>query len=155
MTEVLKRKRGAPRGNQNARKHGFYSPVLDQTDKRNLHQAAFVEGLDQEIDLLRAKIKSVVEQDSGNIRLISQAVVSLARLLRTKTHLAKDDNKGLRIEQALKNVYYDIARPLGDSPEHFCHLTSQFPGLGTRSTNLAESIRQNPERRPENPNAEG
>jgi len=27
-------KRGAPKGNQNARKHGFYSPVLTEEEKK-------------------------------------------------------------------------------------------------------------------------
>jgi uncharacterized protein YjcR len=41
MTE--KKPRGAPKGNQNARKHGFYSQVLDEAQTLQLDQALEVE----------------------------------------------------------------------------------------------------------------
>ncbi len=63
MSEELKRRRGTPYGNQNARKHGFYSNVIDATEQGYLKSARFVKGLDEEIVLLRAKIKSVARQD--------------------------------------------------------------------------------------------
>ena len=33
MAEETAGKRGAPKGNQNARKHGFYSKVLDESEQ--------------------------------------------------------------------------------------------------------------------------
>jgi len=80
-------KRGAPFGNQNARKHGFYSKVLTERDQQNLSRAAAVKGLDDEIALLRVKLKSVVERDPENLELISSAVVSIARLLTARNKL--------------------------------------------------------------------
>lgn len=106
-----KRKRGAPRGNQNARKHGFYSRVLSEAERQDLEQATAVEGIDEEIALLRVKIKSVVAADPENIRLIMQAVTILARLLRTKKNIDRKDSQGLRA--AIANVLKDIALPLG------------------------------------------
>ena len=47
--EETKKKRGAPKGNQNARKHGFYSKVLDEKEQAAYNQAVFVEGIDEEI----------------------------------------------------------------------------------------------------------
>ena len=114
MNEEMKRKRGAPRGNQNARKHGFYSRVVDETEKRQLRQAASVKGIDDEIDLLRVKLKSVVARDPENVRLISQAVVSLARLLRTRHFLGY--NKEDSLKQAMENVIRDIVLSLGVNP---------------------------------------
>ena len=111
MEEKIKRKRGAPRGNQNARKHGFYSPVLDETGRQDFEKAALVEGIDEEIALLRVKLKSVVEHDPDNIKLIMQAAESLSRLLRTKYNLNKSDKKGLK--EAIGNVLRDVALPLG------------------------------------------
>ena len=98
----MKNKVGAPIGNQNARKHGFYSKVLDKTDQRNLKEAASVIGIDDEIDLLRAKLRTLVEMDSDNVRLISSAAGSLARLLRTRQFLAK--SKGERLRQAVQKT---------------------------------------------------
>ena len=46
MSTGTDRKRGAPRGNQNARKHGFYSRILDQAERLDFEQATSVEGID-------------------------------------------------------------------------------------------------------------
>ena len=54
----MKNKPGAPIGNQNARIHGYYSKILDNNDKRNVKEAMTVNGLDDEINLSRAKIKT-------------------------------------------------------------------------------------------------
>ncbi len=65
MPEEIKRKRGAPKGNQNARKHGFYSRVLDEAEKLDFELAAGVDGIDDEIALLRVKIKSITGERPG------------------------------------------------------------------------------------------
>jgi len=107
----LKGKRGAPKGNQNARKHGFYSKVLDEAEKLDFEQATGVEGIDDEIALLRVKIKSLLEHDPENIKLIMQATNTLARLVRTRYNISKEDKKGLK--EAIGNVLRDVALPLG------------------------------------------
>ena len=63
MPERTGGKRGALKGNQYARKHGFYSRVLDESEQLDLALAPDVEGIDDEIALLRVKIKSVLEND--------------------------------------------------------------------------------------------
>ena len=107
----MKRKRGAPEGNQNARKHGFYSRVLDEAERLDFELATGVEGIDDEIALLRVKIKSLLERDPENIKLIMQATNTLARLVRTKYNIGKEDRKGLK--EAIGNVLRDVALPLG------------------------------------------
>jgi uncharacterized protein YjcR len=109
--EGLKGKRGAPKGNQNARKHGFYSRVLDKKEQIDFEQATTVESIDDEIALLRVKIKSLLECDPENIRLIMQAINALERLVRTKYNISKSDKKGLK--EAIGIVLKDIALPLG------------------------------------------
>ncbi|MBI2288721.1 MAG: hypothetical protein HYU83_07095 [Chloroflexi bacterium] len=104
-------KRGAPKGNQNARKHGFYAKVLNEAEQLDFEQATTVEGIDDEIALLRVKIKSLLESDPENIKLIMQATNTLARLVRTKYNIGKEDKKGLK--EAIGNVLKDIALPLG------------------------------------------
>ncbi len=106
-----KRKRGAPKGNQNARKHGFYSKILDKNEQHDFELATGVEGIDDEIALLRVKIKSLIERDPENIRLIMQAVNALERLVRTRYNISKGDKKGLK--EAIANVLKDVALPLG------------------------------------------
>jgi uncharacterized protein YjcR len=113
MPAKAERKRGAPKGNQNARKHGFYSTVLDEAEQLDFELVTGVEGIDDEIALLRVKIKSVLEHDPENIRLIMQATNTLAKLIRTKYNISKEDKKGLK--EAIGNVLRDVALPLGIS----------------------------------------
>ena len=107
----MKGQRGAPKGNQNARKHGFYSRVLDEAERLDFERATGVEGIDDEIALLRVKIKSLLERDPDNIKLVMQATNTLARLVRTRYNISKEDKKGLK--EAISNVLRDIALPLG------------------------------------------
>ncbi len=107
----VKRKRGGQPANQNARKHGFYSNVLDEAEKLDLELASGVEGIDDEIDLLRVKIKSILENDPENIKLIMEATNTLARLVKTRYNITKEQKKGLK--EAIGNVLKDIALPLG------------------------------------------
>ena len=111
MRNKVVRRRGAPKGNQNARKHGFYSKVLDEAERLDFELASGVEGIDDEIALLRVKIKSILEKDPDNVKLIMQATNALARLVRTKYNISKKDKKGLK--EAIANVLRDIALPLG------------------------------------------
>jgi hypothetical protein len=111
MGDSTNKKRGAPRGNQNARKHGFYSRVLDEAERLDFEQATDVEGLDEEIALLRVKIKSLLAHDPENIKLIMQATNTLVRLVRTRYSISQDDKKGLK--EAIVNVLKDVAIPLG------------------------------------------
>ena len=104
-------KRGAPKGNQNARKHGFYSKVLDEAEQLDFELATGVDGIDDEIALLRVKIKSLITYDPDNIKLIMQATTTLARLVRTKYNISKKDKKNLK--EAIGNVLKDVAIPLG------------------------------------------
>ena len=78
-----KRRCGAPIGNQNARKHGFYSKVLTPAQEKTL-KAVGVDGLDGEIALLRVKIASILAHDPQNMRALNLAFSSLNRLVRTR-----------------------------------------------------------------------
>jgi hypothetical protein len=113
MPAKAARKRGAPKGNQNARKHGFYSRVLAEAEQIDFELAAGVEGIDDEIALLRVKIKSLLERDPENIKLIMQAANTLARLVKTRYNITKEQRKGLK--EAIGNVLRDVALPLGIS----------------------------------------
>jgi len=109
--DIEEKKRGAPRGNQNARKHGFYSRTLSPEEQEDFELATAVQGIDEEIALLRVKIKSIVTHDPGNVKLITQAINALERLIRTKYSLKKEDKQGLM--EAIASVLKDIALPMG------------------------------------------
>jgi len=111
MPAEVTRKRGAPKGNQNARKHGFYAKVLDEAEQLDFELAAGVEGIDDEIALLRVKIKSILSHDPENMKLVMQATNTLARLVRTRYNITREQKKGLK--EAIGNVLRDVALPLG------------------------------------------
>jgi uncharacterized protein YjcR len=111
MEEKIKNKKGAPKGNQYARKHGFYSKVLDEAQKRNLEVASNIDGIDEEIDILRVKIRNVLEKDPENIKLIMAAITTLANLLKTKVNLDKHQKKSFK--DSLFKVIKEVAVPAG------------------------------------------
>jgi uncharacterized protein YjcR len=101
---------GAPKGNQNARKHGFYSKVLSAEVKQDAEQAVEVEGLEEEIAIMRAKIKAVLAYDPDNVALIARAMGTLASLLRAHYNIGKKDKNRLR--EVMGNVLKEVATPL-------------------------------------------
>jgi len=111
MPTKAERKRGAPKGNQNARKPDFYTKVLDEAERLDFELASGVEGIDDEIALLRVKIKSILEHDPENVKLIMQATNALERLIRTRYKITKEQRKGLK--EAIGNVLREVALPLG------------------------------------------
>ena len=104
----VKRRRGAPAGNRNALKHGYYSrALLSKKDKTDLALARSLVGLDEEIAVLRFKLKSVLQKDPDNIKLISDALVALNRLMRTRAKFPVIDRHAAMV-QAFENVYRSI-----------------------------------------------
>ena len=111
MAKKAKRPRGAPVGNQNARTHGYFSRVFTRTQQMDFEVASGVDGIDDEIALLRVKIIAVLENDPENLKLIMQAAHTVARMVKTRYDLNKEQRKGLK--EAIGNVFRDIAVPLG------------------------------------------
>ena len=109
MTE--KKKRGAPKDNQNVRKHGFYSQVLDEAEKLQLDEARSVEGIDEEIAILRVKLLSLIDDHPDRIDLQMVAASTIARLIRTRHSISAGQKSS--IKDAITKVLTDIAVPLG------------------------------------------
>ncbi len=99
------------RASKKAKKQTFYAKVLDEAERLDFELASGVEGIDDEIALLRVKIKSILASDPENIRLIMEATDMLAKLVKTRYNITKEQRKGLK--EAIGNVIKDIAVPLG------------------------------------------
>jgi hypothetical protein len=97
----------------NAKQSGFYQKVLDEVERLDFELASGVNGIDDEIALLRVKIKSILGDDPKNIKLIVEATNALERLVRTKYKINKEQRKGLK--EAIGNVLREVALPLGIS----------------------------------------
>ena len=104
-------KRGAPKGNQNARKHGFYSHALSEAEQVKLEQARGIEGIDEEIALLRVKFREVIEKEPDRLDLHMEAANTIARLVRTRYNISKEQKKSLK--EAIAKVLTEVAIPLG------------------------------------------
>ena len=106
-----KRSRGGQKGNQNARTHGFYSKALDDAEKEDMELASGISDIDDEIALLRVKIKAVLARDPENVKLIMQATNTLAGLVIKRYQINKEQRKGLK--EAIGNVLREVALPAG------------------------------------------
>ena len=104
-------KRGAPKGNQNARKHGFYSHALTEAEKVDLEEASLIEGIDQEIAFLRMKLRELAENEPDRIDLHFEAANTIARLIRTRYQVSKEQKQSLK--DAITKVLSEVAAPLG------------------------------------------
>ena len=112
MPERASRKAGTSKSNQSARKQGFYSRVLDEAERLDFELASGVEGIDDEIALLRVEIKKAIAGgDPKNLKLLVDATNALERLIRTRYKISKEQRKGLK--EAIGNVLRDIGIPLG------------------------------------------
>jgi hypothetical protein len=102
---------GAPKGNQNARKHGFYSQVLNEAQQEQLKQAHEVQGIDEEIAIMRVKLLTIMNEHPDRIDLQTVAANAIARLVNTRHNIGKNEKKGLKA--AISKVYDEIGLPLG------------------------------------------
>ncbi|RJO63298.1 MAG: hypothetical protein C4542_00275 [Dehalococcoidia bacterium] len=89
---------GAPLGNQNARKHGFYSKKLTRKQQRALEEASGTLDLDDEIALLRAKIKSILDVAPENYEVLFKAMSMLIRTVRANRLPNRNKQGGFDLE---------------------------------------------------------
>ena len=108
---VARRGKNEPRAGRDRAKRSFYSKALDEAELLDFEMAQGIEGIDDEIALLRIKIKSLLEKDPENIKTIMEATNTLARLVTTRYRITTDQKKALT--NAIGNVLQGLAIPLG------------------------------------------
>ena len=124
-----RRKRGGQKGNQNARKHGFYSPTLSPAETDQLWTIINVEGLDPRVALLRVKLLSSLQHNPGNRRVLAEASRLLAKAYSDICSLDAADHKYLKtvIELILESI---VAQRSPAPPAQECErpvLTKRIP----------------------------
>jgi hypothetical protein len=82
-----KRKRGGQPGNQNARKHGFYSISLKKDERRYLRQIENTDDLDPEVELLSSKLLEIIRGTPNDSALINRTAISLIELIKCRNRL--------------------------------------------------------------------
>jgi hypothetical protein len=129
---AIKRRRGAPLGNANAFKHGFYSARLTPAEKQALDSQR-APNLQEEIDMLTNSIVNLLESTSGDnlltwkqaldqLRAVTLAVSAKTCLMRLQASLQKKlaevDGMEDRLAEFLTSDFEEIPEPLaeGDPP---------------------------------------
>ncbi|MEW6143160.1 MAG: hypothetical protein AB1597_08455 [Chloroflexota bacterium] len=91
----------------------FYGRALDESEKLKLEEARRVEGLDEEIAVLRVKLRELIESQPEKVELCLTAANTIARLVRTRYNISREQKKSLK--EAITRVLTEIAIPAGVS----------------------------------------
>jgi len=89
----------------------FYSQSLGESEKRELEEASNIEGIDQEIALLRVKLRQLLQQQPGRIDLQFEAANTIARLVKIHYQITREQQTSLK--EAIQKVLTEVAVPLG------------------------------------------
>ena len=113
----VKRKRGGQKGNQNARKHGFYSGSLDPGEVCQFWNIVNMKSVDPEIAALSIKTRSLLDVAPGNRRALREAAKLLVKWYSAKYKLDNTDTGHLRkVIIAIMESAANLAPPFSGSP---------------------------------------
>ncbi len=91
------------------RRRSFYSNALDEAERIELKSAVAVEGIDDEIAVMRIRIKKMLR--FADVEDLTRCTNALCRMLATRYAIEGKSKRSLKA--ALGNVLRDIALPLG------------------------------------------
>jgi hypothetical protein len=94
-----------------AAKRGFYGPALGETRSLVLEEAGGVEGLDEEIALLRLRLRDLLTECPDKIELHLRTANAIAGMVKIRYAISKEQKKSLR--EAITRVITELAIPLG------------------------------------------
>src|SRR4030043_1304178 len=93
------------------RRPDFYSKALDEAEKLKLEEARGIEGIDEEIAILRVKLRELILAKPEGFDLQLKVATAIARLVPTRYNITKEQKKSLK--EAVTRVLTEIAVPLG------------------------------------------
>lgn len=83
------------------RAKNFYECVLTDTEKNSLQIAREVEGIDEEVALLRLRLRTVIEKKSQDFPLMLRGLDALRRLIEVRYRLGEEESEALAAEVTL------------------------------------------------------
>lgn len=92
-------------------KAGFYSLALTAAEQLEMEDACRVEGIDDEIALLRVRLRSLAQESPERIDLQMDLANAIARLVKTRYQMSSEQKKSLK--NAIARVLEEVAVPLG------------------------------------------
>jgi hypothetical protein len=84
----------------------FYRSALSAAERKHLPQARDVQGLDEEIAVLRLRLRSVLKEHPDNMKLMLKGVELLTRAISARYRLSKDAKADLSAK--IKGVLSEI-----------------------------------------------
>jgi hypothetical protein len=94
-----------------SKKQVFYGQALNEAERLELEEAGGIEGIDEEIAILRVKLRELIVAAPEKFDLHLKLATTIARLVTTRYSITKEQKKSLR--EAITRVLTEIAIPLG------------------------------------------
>ena len=112
MRNKIEKKKREQQDERNAIKQGLYQKILDEAERLDFEMPAEVDGIDDEIALLRIEIKKAISGgDISRLKAMVVATNALEKLIRTRYQISGDRKK--KLKDAISTVLRDVALPLG------------------------------------------
>ena len=92
-------------------KRGFYGPALDESSALTLEEANGIDGLDQEIAVLRLELRDIIRNEPEKYELHLRTANTIANLVKIRYSISKEQKRCLR--DAITRVFAELAVPLG------------------------------------------
>lgn len=91
----------------------FYGDCLDEEDRRLLEQARSIDGLDDEIAVLRLQLRRAINEKNIDYPLLLRSVQALVRAVAAQHRLSPRARRDLRanIEAVMKDLSEQFAPP--------------------------------------------
>jgi hypothetical protein len=108
---LLRQWKMARKGARKDKGHGFYSQALNEAEKLELEEARSIDGIDEEIAILRVKLRELIVAKPERLDVHLKLATTIARLVTTRYNITKEQKKSLK--EAVTRVLTEIAIPLG------------------------------------------
>ncbi len=89
----------------------FYARALNVAEQLEMEEACQVDGVDDEIALLRVRLRTLAESSPERIDIQLDVVNAIARLVRTRYQISSEQKRSLKT--AIAKVLEEVAVPLG------------------------------------------
>lgn len=96
---------------KSAARPGFYGRALAAAERIELLEAARLDGLDDEVAVLRLMLRRLLEEHPEEVKLQLETVNTLTRVLYTRYRLSAEQKNTLK--EAMFKVLTEVAVPLG------------------------------------------
>ena len=92
----------------------FYASALSKAERIELKEAAKVKGLDQEIAVLRTKLRRAIKKEPKNLPLMLQGIEQLVKVVSARYRLPKRAEEEL--DQSVKRILQEFGGQMMPEP---------------------------------------